>query len=66
MNMTYEEYRQKIWDLCMEDVTAQMYPEGFKEAFEYFEKKNTIRHYYERGILPENSGLEYGIILCIE
>ncbi len=66
MNMTYEEYKQKIWELCLRDGTARMYPEGLKEAFEYFEEDGTIREYYEEGILPEDSGLAYGIVLCIE
>ncbi len=66
MKMTYEEYRQKVWDLCTEWGTAKAYPEGLKEAFEYFEESDTIRHYYERGILPENFGLDEGIVLCIE
>lgn len=53
-NLTYEEYKQEIYNICKEKyAVVKAYPEDFEKEFERYEKKN-MRDRYDKGYSPSD------------
>ena len=50
--MTYEEYKNAVYNGCKEYATAQANPEDFEKVFKEIEGEGLLKRQYERGIPP--------------
>jgi len=50
--MTYEEYRNAVYNACKEDAVTEAYPKEFEKLFKELEESGSIRRDYERGVSP--------------
>ena len=52
-NLTYEEYKQEIYNICKEKyAVVKAYPQEFEKEFEREDKKGDLKWYYDKGYTP--------------